>query len=143
MHKDVSALISRRTDGHHHSRGGLTGPEEIVTSEQRRRGLQRVTLASSRSQKEHRELSKTGLARTLKSALMDLAPWIPNLFFRLGTGFPQESELRSETSAAVPHPTKVSLAFYLAQTLGQVKVTRAPTASAQQSKIVISEVPTG
>ena len=45
------------------------------------------------------------------------------------------STLRSETSAAVPHPTKVSLS--------QVKVTRAPTASAQQSKIVISEVPAG
>ena len=44
MHKDVSVLIPRRTDGHHHSRGGLTGPEGIVTSEQWRRGLQRVTL---------------------------------------------------------------------------------------------------
>ena len=48
----------------------------------------------------------------------------------LGTGFPQESELRSETSA---HHIKMSLS--------QVKVRRAPTASAQQSQIVISEVP--
>ena len=44
MHKDISVLIPWRTDGHHHSQGGLTGPEEIVTSEQWRRGLQRVTL---------------------------------------------------------------------------------------------------
>ena len=42
----------------------------------------------------------------------------------LGTEFPQESELRSETSAAVPHHIKVSLS--------QVKVRRVPTASAQQ-----------
>ena len=57
------------------------------------------------------------------------------LYIQCSTEFPQESELRSETSAAVPHPTKVSLS--------QVKVTCAPTASAQQSKIVISEVPAG
>ena len=47
----------------------------------------------------------------------------------LGTEFPQESELRSETSAAVPQHIKVSLS--------QVKVRSAPTASAQQSQIMI------
>ena len=53
----------------------------------------------------------------------------------LGTEFSQGSELRSETSAAVPHHSEVSL--------NQVKVRRAPTVSAQQSQIVISEVPAG
>ena len=57
----------------------------------------------------------------------------PGLQNWLGTEFPQDSELRSETSAAVPHPTKVSLS--------QIKVRY--TLSEQQSQRVISEIPTG
>ena len=65
--------------------------------------------------------------------MMEMAEIVTRFSELVRTEFPQESELRSETSAAVPH--KVSL--------NQVKVRRPPTASAQQSQIAISEVPAG
>ena len=42
----------------HHSRGGLTDPEEIVTTEQWRHGLQRVTLWAVQGHKKDIESSR-------------------------------------------------------------------------------------
>ena len=58
--------------------------------------------------------------------MTEMAEIAPGLNNCLGTEFPQESELRSETSAAVPHPTKVSLS--------QINVRRARTAYRSRAK---------